>query len=235
MSGRLAGKVAIITGAASGQGKSEVDTFRSEGAIVIGTDISTEADQQLDVTDPHKWKIVVDEVVKEHGKIDVLVNNAGVLSYANVADLTFDEFQNVMNVNLFGAFHGLQAVVPHMPPGSSIINVSSLSGLAGQQRASAYSSSKFALRGFSRSAALDLASKNIRVNAIFPGVIRTPMISYVVDEHEEHLAQGLPLGRIGEPSDIAAVAVFLASDDSAWMTGAELVVDGGQTAGVPKL
>lgn len=235
MSDRLAGKVAIITGAASGQGKSEVDAFRNEGAIVIGTDISAGADRQLDVTNPQSWKAIVNEVVQLHGKIDVLVNNAGVLSYANVEDLTIDEFQKVMNVNLYGAFYGLQAVVPHMPSGSSIINVSSLSGLAGQQRASAYSSSKFALRGFSRSAALDLAPKNIRVNAIFPGVIRTPMISYVVDTHEEQLAQGLPLGRIGEPTDIAAVAVFLASDDSIWMTGAELVVDGGQTAGVPKL
>lgn len=235
MSNRLTDKVVVITGAASGQGKSEVEAFRAEGAIVIGADVHPDADVQLDVTDPQQWKHVVDAVVAEHQRIDVLVNNAGVLRYAPVDELQFSDFQNVMNVNLYGAFHGVQAVIPHMAAGSSIINVSSLSGMAGQQRASAYSASKFALRGFSRSVALDLAPRGIRVNAIFPGVIRTPMISYVVDEHEQHLASGLPLGRIGEPSDIASVAVFLASDDAAWMTGAELVVDGGQTAGVPKL
>ncbi len=122
-----------------------------------------------------------------------------------------------------------------MPSGSSIINVSSLNGLAANINTSAYTTSKFALRGLTKAAALDLGPLGIRVNAILPGVIRTPMISYIVDDHEERLAAGLPLGRIGEPMDIAAAALFLASDESAWISGLDLTVDGGQMASTPKL
>ena len=133
--------------------------------------------------------------------------------------------------NVLGAKH----VVPHMPSGSSIINVSSLNGLAAQAGTAAYTASKFGLRGLTRAAALDLGPKGIRVNAILPGVIRTPMVSYVVESHEAELAAGLPLRRIGEPDDIADAAVFLASDGSRWITGTDVTVDGGLMAGTPRL
>ena len=141
----------------------------------------------------------------------------------------------MLDVNLIGPFLGIQAVVPHMPRGGSIVNVSSLNGLAAQARTSAYTASKFGLRGLTKAAALDLGPLGIRVNAILPGVIRTPMVAYVVDEREEQLAAGLPLGRIGEPMDIAAAAVFLASDEAAWISGIDLTVDGGHTASTPRL
>jgi 3alpha(or 20beta)-hydroxysteroid dehydrogenase len=122
-----------------------------------------------------------------------------------------------------------------MKPGGSIINISSLNGLAAQGGSSAYTSSKFALRGLTKAAALDLGPLGIRVNAILPGVIRTPMVAYIVDQYEERLASGLPLGRIGEPMDVAQAAVFLASDEASWLTGIDLPVDGGHTASTPKL
>jgi len=145
------------------------------------------------------------------------------------------DFQRVLDINLIGPLLGIQAVVPHMPRGSSIINVSSLNGLASTANSAAYSTSKFGLRGLTKSAALDLGPLGIRVNAILPGVIRTPMIENVLEGREEQLAAGLPLGRIGEPLDIASAALFLASDDSAWVSGLDLVIDGGQTASTPKL
>jgi 3alpha(or 20beta)-hydroxysteroid dehydrogenase len=141
----------------------------------------------------------------------------------------------VLDVNLVGPFLGIQAVVPNMPGGGSIINVSSLNGLAAQAGTAGYTSSKFGLRGLTKTAALDLGPLGIRVNAILPGVIRTPMVSYVVDEREAEIAAGIPLQRIGEPMDIAAAAVFLASDDAAWISGVDLPVDGGHIAQTPRL
>jgi 3alpha(or 20beta)-hydroxysteroid dehydrogenase len=173
--------------------------------------------------------------VERHGRVDVLVNNAGVHAAAPVHEMPEDAFRRVLDVNLMGPFLGIQAVVPVMPSGGSIINVSSLNGLAAQARTAAYTSSKFGLRGLTKAAALDLGPLGIRVNAILPGVIRTPMVSYVVDEREAELAAGLPLGRIGEPTDVASAAVFLASDDASWLTGIDLAVDGGHTAATPRL
>ena len=141
----------------------------------------------------------------------------------------------MLDVNLVGPFLGIQAVVPHMREGGSIVNVASLNGVAATRRSAAYSSSKFGLRGLTKAAALDLGPLGIRVNAILPGVIRTPMVSYVVDDREAELAAGLPLGRIGEPMDVAAAAVFLASDESSWITGIDLPVDGGNIASIPRL
>jgi 3alpha(or 20beta)-hydroxysteroid dehydrogenase len=145
------------------------------------------------------------------------------------------DFRNVLDVNLIGPFLGIKHVVPHMPSGGSIINVASLNGLAAQAGTAAYTASKFGLRGLTRAAALDLGPKGIRVNAILPGVIRTPMVSYVVETREDELAAGLPLRRIGEPDDIADAAVFLASDNSRWITGTDMTVDGGLMAGTPRL
>ena len=235
MTGRLEGKVAIITGAARGQGLAEVERFRAEGAMVVAGDVLDHDGIFLDVTDEASWAAAVTHAIDHHGRIDVLLNNAGIHAAAPVQEMPRVEFQRVLDVNLLGPFLGLQAVVPHMGRGSSIINVASLNGLAAQARTSAYTASKFALRGLTRASALDLGPLGIRVNAILPGVIRTPMVAYVVDEREEQLAGGLPLGRIGEPSDIASAAVWLASDDSSWVTGTDITVDGGQTASTPRL
>ncbi len=235
MGGRLEGKVAIISGAARGQGRAEAERFTAEGAIVIAGDVLDHDGVHLDVTSPESWAEVVGAAVAAHGRIDVLVNNAGIRTDAAVDVVPLAEFQATLDVNLIGPLLGLQAVVPHMAPGSSIINVSSLNGLAAFANTPAYTASKFALRGLTKASAIDLGPKGIRVNAILPGVIRTPMVSYVVDQFEDRLASGLPLGRIGEPTDIASAAVFLASDDSAWVTGIDLTVDGGHMASTPKL
>ncbi len=233
--GRLEGKVVIVTGAARGQGRAEADLFAAEGAHVIAGDVLDHDGVFLDVTSTENWTSVVGAAVERHGRIDVLVNNAGVRAVAAVHEMPIDDFQRVLDINLMGPLLGIQAVVPHMPRGGSIVNVSSLNGLAANVNTSAYTTSKFALRGLTKAAALDLGPLGIRVNAILPGVIRTPMVSYIVDEHEDRLAAGLPLGRIGEPTDVASMALFLASDDSAWVSGQDFVVDGGQTASTPRL
>lgn len=233
---RLEGKVAIITGAARGQGAAEAERFAAEGADVVAGDVLEAEDVvELDVTSPDSWARVVASTVDRYGRVDVLVNNAGIHATATVHEMAEADFRRVLDVNLVGPFLGIQAVVPHMPRGGSIINVSSLNGLAAQRGTAGYTSSKFGLRGLTKTAALDLGPLGIRVNAILPGVIRTPMISYVVDTREDELAAGLPLGRIGEPMDIAAAAVFLASDDSTWITGIDLTVDGGHSAQTPRL
>lgn len=235
MAGRLEGRVVIISGAARGQGLAEAELFAAEGAHVIAGDVLDHDGVHLDVTSAESWATVVAMAVELHGRIDVLVNNAGIRAVAPVHEMPIGDFQHVLDVNLLGPLLGIQAVVPHMSSGSSIINVSSLNGLAANVNTSAYTTSKFALRGLTKSAALDLGPLGIRVNAILPGVIRTPMVSYIVDEYEDRLAAGLPLGRIGEPLDVAAAALFLASDDSSWLSGIDLTVDGGQTASTPKL
>jgi len=235
MTGRLEGKVAIVTGAARGQGLAEAERFRAEGAIVVAGDVLDHDGVRLDVTSADDWARVVADTVAAHGRIDVLVNNAGIHAAVPVHEMAADDFRRVLDVNLVGPFLGIGAVVPHMGHGASIVNVASLNGLAAQARTAAYTSSKFGLRGLTRAAALDLGPLGIRVNAILPGVIRTPMVAYVVDAREAELAAGLPLGRIGEPTDIASAAVWLASDDSSWVTGTDITVDGGLMAGTPKL
>jgi 3alpha(or 20beta)-hydroxysteroid dehydrogenase len=234
-SGALHGKVALITGAARGQGRAEAERFAAEGATVVAGDVLDHDGIFLDVTSAESWAAAVAAVIDRRGRIDVLVNNAGVHAAAAVHEMAEADFRRVLDVNLLGPFLGIQAVVPYMPKGGSIINVASLNGLAAQARTSAYTASKFGLRGLTKAAALDLGPLGIRVNAILPGIIRTPMVAYVVEEREEQLAAGLPLGRIGEPTDVAAAAVFLASDQAAWITGTDLVVDGGHTAQTPKL
>ena len=235
MAGRLEGKVAIVTGAARGQGLAEAQLFASEGADVIAGDVLDHDGVYLDVTSAESWAAAVALAVDRFGRVDVLVNNAGIRADGLVHEMAAADFQRILDVNLMGPLLGIQAVVPHMKQGGSIINVSSLNGLAAQGGSAAYTSSKFALRGLTKAAALDLGPLGIRVNAILPGVIRTPMVAYIVDQHEERLASGLPLGRIGEPMDVAQAAVFLASDDASWLTGIDLPVDGGHTASTPKL
>lgn len=235
MGDRLRGKVAIITGAARGQGAAEAERFAAEGAHVIAGDVLAHEGIHLDVTSPESWAAAVALAVEQFGRVDVLVNNAGIHAAAPVQDMEEQDFRRVLDVNLVGPFLGIKAVVPAMSGGGSIINVSSLNGLAAQAGTAAYTSSKFGLRGLTKTAAIDLGPLGIRVNAILPGVIRTPMVAYVVEEREAELAAGLPLRRIGEPMDVAAAAVFLASDESAWISGVDLPVDGGHMASTPRL
>jgi 3alpha(or 20beta)-hydroxysteroid dehydrogenase len=234
--GRLTGKVVIVSGAARGQGAAEAALFREEGALVVAGDVLPgDGVVELDVTAASSWQAVVEATVARHGRVDVLVNNAGIHASAPVQEMAESDFRRVLDVNLLGPFLGTQAVVPHMPAGGSIINVSSLNGLASQPGTSGYTASKFGLRGLTKASALDLGPLGIRVNSILPGVIRTPMVAYVVDAREQELAQNLPMRRIGEPTDIASAALFLASDDSRWISGTDLVVDGGQTAQTSRL
>jgi 3alpha(or 20beta)-hydroxysteroid dehydrogenase len=251
--GRLDGKVAIVSGAARGQGAAEAALFVFEGAAVVIGDILDGQGQaladklgersrfvHLDVRDPTSWAAAIRLAEDTFGPVGVLVNNAGIVGAAGgVAETSLDDFQAVVAVNQVGPFLGMQAVVPSMRRGhgGSIVNISSNAGLIGYPGAMAYCASKWALRGMTKSAALDLAPE-IRVNSIHPGPVDTPMIhpeSLSAEDFAKLFTASVPLGRHADPMEIARVALFLASDESSFMTGAELAVDGGRTAGDPKV
>lgn len=243
--GRLDGKVAIITGAARGQGAAEADLFVREGATVVLTDIlDAEGEgvadklgaratyESLDVGDEHAWQRVVDACVDQHGQVDILVNNAGLVSLAPIEETTVDSFQRQVRVNQLGVFLGIRTVAGPMRArnAGSIVNTSSAGGFKGAPNHIAYVGTKFAVRGLSRVAAIELAPSNVRVNSIHPGVIDTEMIADMAVELREMFAQMTPLGRLGRPKEVAQLALFLASDDSSYITGAEVTVDGGALA-----
>ncbi|ABX31453.1 short-chain dehydrogenase/reductase SDR [Petrotoga mobilis SJ95] len=250
MAGRLEGKVAIITGAARGMGRAEAELFAKEGAKVVVADILEKeakevADKinkdgyeamavKLDVTKADEWKKVVDQVTEKWGKVDVLVNNAGIFPRSGVEDASEEEWDRVMNVNAKSQFLGIKYVLPAMKKATkgSIINISSIYGLIGSGAAVAYHASKGASRLLTKTVAAELAKYNIRVNSVHPGVIRTPMTDELLKD--EQSAKGIlgttVLGRPAEPEEVAYGALFLASDESSFMTGSELVIDGGYTA-----
>ncbi|MFI5607013.1 SDR family NAD(P)-dependent oxidoreductase [Amycolatopsis sp. NPDC051903] len=236
---RLQGKVALVTGAGRGIGRTIADTFAREGATVIATGRSEAngfADgveyHRLDVSSDTDWARVVGEVTDRHGRVDVLANNAGVIAYESLHELTVESWQQVVAVNQTGVWLGMREVVPHMQRagGGSIINVSSIWGSVAVAGAHAYHATKGAVRNMSKSAAITYARENIRVNSLHPGFIRTPLTEAQDPEINEFVIGQTPMGRAGDPQEVANGALFLASDESSFVTGSELVVDGGYLA-----
>jgi 3alpha(or 20beta)-hydroxysteroid dehydrogenase len=233
--GRVDGKVALISGGARGMGAAHARALVAEGAKVVVGDILDDdgkklADEigeaaryvHLDVTKPEEWDAAVSTAVSDFGALNVLVNNAGIVALGQLGQFNVDKWNNVIDVNLNGTFHGIQAVV------GSIINVSSIEGLRGAVMVHPYVASKWAVRGLTKSAALELAPHNIRVNSIHPGFIRTPMTKHFPDDMVT-----VPLGRPGTSEEVANFVLFLASDESSYSTGAEFVMDGGLVNDVP--
>jgi 3alpha(or 20beta)-hydroxysteroid dehydrogenase len=238
---RVDGKVAVVTGAAQGMGAAHARLLAEHGARVVIADRAEEQGRQLaeelgadalfvnlDVTDPDGWTNLVDATEQRFGTINVLINNAGILLMHSVETATLADYRKVVDVNQTGTFLGMHAVVPGMKraSGGSIINISSTAGAVGFADHISYVASKWAVRGMTKAAALDLAPYRIRVNAILPGEVNTPMIADLglsVDP--------TPLGRFGDPREIAYLALYLASDESAYTTGADHAIDGGYTVG----
>jgi len=240
------GKVVMITGAGQGMGAEEATAFASRGARVVLADVLDDRIQQLaqelgddtamavhlDVRSTHDWEHAVGAARERFGRVDVLINNAGILRFTPIDTCTDDEWELVTSINLGGTFKGIRAVAPVMKEigGGSIINVSSTSGLKAFSSVPAYVTSKFGVRGLTKAAALDLAPFNIRVNSIHPGNIQTAMIEGLYQQYKH-----VPMNRAGLPSEISNLALFLASDASSFSTGAEFIADGGETAGLPAL
>jgi len=245
---RLQGKVALITGASRGTGEATARLFAREGARVMLADVldaegeavakdigDAAAFIHLDVSSEQDWSAATDAVIQRIGRLDVLINNAGILRFASIEESSLDEYMAVTNVNQVGVFLGMRAAVPLLREagGGSIVNVSSVEGLRGLPRLCAYAASKFAVRGMTKVAAVELGKHNIRVNSIHPGGIDTPMIRAQGLEGAgdlDFIFKGIPLRRAGSPEDLASLMLFLASDESAYCTGAEFVIDGGATA-----
>ena len=253
---RLEGKVALISGAARGMGAAEARLFAREGASVVIGDVLEEEGRQveaqigeagghalfirLDVTSEADWTTAVAAAVSRFGKLDILVNNAGIGSAGvnrnrtMVEETTEEDWDRVMGVNAKGVFLGTKAAIPEMrrAGGGSIINISSIYGLVGSGGASAYHASKGAVRLLTKSAAIQYAGEGIRANSVHPGFIETAMTAAMRadPDRNQKLLSATPLGRLGEPDDVANGVLFLASDESSFMTGSELVIDGGWTA-----
>jgi 3alpha(or 20beta)-hydroxysteroid dehydrogenase len=247
--GSLDGRVALVSGAARGQGEAIARKFAAEGARVVLGDVLDEPGRRvaaeigagatylhLDVTQPEDWQAAVRAATESYGKLNVLVNNAGILRFAALERMPLEEYLGVIRVNQVGCFLGMQAVVPAMRAagGGSIINTSSVQGLEGRSGLTAYVASKFAVRGMTKNAALELGHYGIRVNSVHPGGIDTEMTRLPGMDLSNRDAPfaNLPIPRIGQPEDVAALMVFLASDASAYCTGSEFVIDGGMMAGV---
>ena len=250
MSSRLKNKVAIITGAAKGQGEFEARLFASEGATVVLCDIDVEAcgktaeeisssggsavSMTLDVTSEPNWIGVVEQTVEFFGKLDILVNNAGIYSRVPIENASVEEFDHILEVNLRGVFLGTKHAIPAMRTsgGGSIINISSTAGIVGNVGSGAYGASKGGVRSFTKYTAIQHAYEGIRANSVHPGPIDTDMISDNLStaEGRKSTESRIPMGRVGSIEDVAMGVLFLATDESSYMTGSELVIDGGMTA-----
>ena len=238
--GRVEGKIVVVTGAAGGQGAAEAIALAHEGATVIATDLQEEAPsypatpgeivyRRLDVSLAEDWSALGQWLETEYGRVDGLVNNAGIAFRVRVDEIAIADWNRVLAVNLTGALLGIQTVVPLMSAGGSIVNISSVAGLTGHFPA-AYTVSKWGLRGLSRVASLELGPRGIRVNTICPGYIETAMTASAPDAFRVANIAEVPLGRTGTVDEVAPLVVYLISDESSYVSGAEIPVDGGQSA-----
>ncbi len=248
---RLKGKVALISGGARGMGAAEATLFAAEGARVVFGDVLDEEGAQveaairkaggdatyvhLDVTRETDWRHAVQTAVEKYDRLDILVNNAGIVAFGVKDEASVEEWDRIMAVNAKGSFLGIMAAVTEMRKagGGSIVNISSISGLVGQTYVHAgYNASKAAVRLMTKSIALQYADEGIRVNSVHPGPIATPMNEAAISDPEKRrrTEERTPLGRYGEPIEVAQGVLFLASDDASFITGSELVIDGGMTA-----
>ena len=248
MAGRLAGKVALISGAARGMGESEARLFAREGARVVLGDIledqgraaveniaqqgGTATFVPLDVTHEQDWQRAVETAEQTYGRLDILVNNAGIVRMAPLDETSLEAWNEVIDVNQTGVFLGVKHAVPAMrrAGGGSIVNISSIAGLIGLPNIPAYQASKGAVRLLTKNAAVQYATDKIRVNSVHPGRIETPMTAPLAPERREMLLRLTPLGRDGTAEEVAYGVLYLASDESSYVTGTELVIDGGYTA-----
>ncbi len=247
--GRLDGKVALITGGARGMGKSHVRHFVAEGARVVFGDVLDDKGRYVagglgeehcryvhhDVTSEEDWAAAVAMTLDAFGKLDVLVNNAGILQFAPIADMPLADFKRILEVNAVGCWLGMKSVIEPMTKagGGAIVNISSIEGFTGAAGLSAYSASKFAVRGMTKAAAQELAQFGIRVNSVHPGSVMTRMVVEQVDSGKdgEAFMKALPLGRFAEPVEISRLVAFLASAESSYCTGSEFLADGGLLSG----
>ncbi|MGW4839474.1 SDR family NAD(P)-dependent oxidoreductase [Streptomyces globisporus] len=261
--GKLDGRVVLVTGAARGQGEQEARLFAAEGARVVVADVLVEQGEalakelreelgadvarfvRLDVGDEQDWAAAVAAAKDAFGKIDGLVNNAGILRFNELVNTPLAEFEQVVRVNMTGAFLGIRAVAPEIEAagGGTIVNTSSYTGLTGMPLVGAYAATKHAVLGLTRVAAMELAGKGVRVNAVCPGAVDTAMSNPALLDPDADLATSdaalevyyrklLPMGRIGRPEEVAALVLFLTCEDSSYITGQPFVVDGGWLAGV---
>ena len=237
MSGRVHDKLIVVTGAGRGQGEAEAAKLAAEGAIVIACDLdappstATIIGQYLDVADQASWSALKERIERElGGRVDGLINNAGVTSRVRLPDVELEDWNRVLAVNLTGPMLGIKTLLPLMPEGASIVNVGSIAGLTGHYTA-AYTASKWGLRGLTRTAATELGPRGIRVNAVHPGYIHTPMTANAPETFYQANLDVTPLTRGGQPEEVADLMVFLMSDESRFINGADIPIDGGQVAG----
>jgi 3alpha(or 20beta)-hydroxysteroid dehydrogenase len=247
--GTLDGRVVLVTGAARGQGEQEARLFRAEGAEVVVADVLDDLGEELakeigalyvhlDVSREADWAAAVAAVKEAHGRLDGLVNNAGILRLNALLDTPLDEFMQVVQVNQVGVFLGIRTVAPEIEAagGGTIVNTASYTGITGMAYVGAYAATKHAIVGLTRVAALELAAKGIRVNAVCPGAVDTAMTDPGEGASPESVARlyrkRVPLGRIGRPEEVARLALFLSCEDSSYITGQPFVIDGGWLAGV---
>lgn len=244
--GRVAGKVALISGAAQGMGASHARVLAGEGAIVVIGDLQTEAAQQLaddinaahgrtaalgtflDVTDLGSWQNAVATTVSTFGQMDVLINNAGIYTPGSVQDAEIEQWQRTIDIDLTGTFYGMKAAIGELKkrPSSSIINISSIAGLVGFKNRAAYSAAKWGVQGLTKTSALDFGEFGVRVNSVHPGSVTTPLTAGL----KRGFGQ-IPAGRAAEVEEISALVLYLASDESRFVNGASIAIDGGETAG----